>query len=726
MLNVNAAAAAVAATAAPSLDLNWWIQLILTAAIVAVALRHLLKTAASKIMIQQEPEDPTAAIGRQHASAAASSACAVCGRASTKQCSACKLVKYCSADCQSSHWNSGHKRECKGFQLLGKSNSKQSAFVQNGRKGSKALALVPDSILSNSIKVPKEVLFSYEDFLELYNWDKAGFPPCGLLNCGNSCFANVILQCLSSTKPLVAYLLEKNHRKECRRNDWCFLCELQTHIERASTSRQPFSPSNILLRLRYIGGNLGYGKQEDAHEFMRFAIDTMQSVCLDEFGGEKVLHPSTQETTLIQHIFGGHLQSQVICSKCCNVSSQCENMMELNVEIHGDATTLEECLNQFTAKEQLHGDNMYKCDGCNDYVMAWKHLMVRRAPNILTIALKRFQSGRFGKLNKKVTFPETLDLSPYMIEGSYGNDVYKLYAVVVHVDMLNASFFGHYICYTKDFHGNWYWIDDCKVSKVDLEEVLSEGAYMLLYSRISPRPSCLKMIGSSSGKEQQTVKVVQGEQSVEEKRLVECLSRAESSQSISTSGSTNSEPKDSVQMDLFSSTSVSDDAEMADSISSQSSQQDMGVFNCQDLKPEIGIASSEVMTDIQSPHSEAGTCGHGLMHSSTENPKCSEDNNIVISGKNHYDSKKEVDKVETENGFLSSNRGKIASRKLVDGTKTKPLFTPGFLGKRPSNNSMKRRGKCPSSAGEFVHQAESSVFHENIGSTEDMQKPHPD
>lgn len=74
------------------------------------------------------------------------------------------------------------------------------------------------------------------------------------------------------------------------------------------------------------------------------------------------------------------------------------------------------------------------------------------------------QSGRFGKLNKRVTFPETLDLSPYMSELQDGNDVYKLYAVIVHVDMLNASFFGHYICYIKDFHGNWYRIDDCKVT----------------------------------------------------------------------------------------------------------------------------------------------------------------------------------------------------------------------------------------------------------------------
>lgn len=73
------------------------------------------------------------------------------------------------------------------------------------------------------------------------------------------------------------------------------------------------------------------------------------------------------------------------------------------------------------------------------------------------------QSGRFGKLNKRVSFPETLDLRPYMSETGDGNDIYKLYAVIVHVDMLNASFFGHYICYIKDFRGSWYRIDDCKV-----------------------------------------------------------------------------------------------------------------------------------------------------------------------------------------------------------------------------------------------------------------------
>ncbi|CAN1184981.1 Ubiquitin carboxyl-terminal hydrolase 19 [Linum perenne] len=478
-------------------DLNWFLQFVFTLFLIAGGLLYVVKNTASRYFeVDASFESAGGTADRNRVvpvttmeSPEDSSSCDNCGKFGTRKCSRCKSVRYCSTGCQQAHWKSDHKLKCNDLSKRNLSQIRQP----NCAKRYSGIALVLDSGTSKRFKRPGKVLFPYEEFVKLYNWDKPGFPPCGLLNCGNSCFANVVLQCLTYTRPLVAYLLEKGHHRECRRNDWCFLCVLECHVERASQSSQPFSPINILSRLPNIGGNLGYGRQEDAHEFMRFAIDTMQSACLDEFGGEKAVEPAAQETTLVQHIFGGHLQSQVMCTKCSNISNQFENMMDLTVEIHGDATSLEECLDQFTAKEWLQDDNMYKCDSCNDYVKAWKRLTIRRAPNILTIALKRFQSGRFGKLNKRINFPNTLDLSPYMSKGD-GTDVYKLYAVVVHVDMLNASFFGHYICYIKDLQGDWFRFDDCKVTNVELDEVLSQGAYMLLYSRVSARPSCLRDI----------------------------------------------------------------------------------------------------------------------------------------------------------------------------------------------------------------------------------------
>ncbi|KAF9661996.1 hypothetical protein SADUNF_Sadunf18G0007300 [Salix dunnii] len=536
-----------------TVDLNWLLQFIFTVFVIGLGLLYLVKNTASKYFeVDASFEaaesnhtviDPSI-VNQAMETEEGSFRCVNCGNSGTKKCSRCKSVRYwhgnlmvlkrvesllilvtkaysevrsseldceaygacalCSQRCQEAHWKADHKLKCKDLKANSSLTVKSNFGFKPSGGGSRSfssIALVPamKTLTYTSIKV----LFPYDEFIKLYNSDKPRFSPCGLLNCGNSCFANVVLQCLTYTRPLVAYLLEKGHQTECRHDDWCFLCVFQSHVERASQSTLPFSPINILSRLTNIGGNLGYGRQEDAHEFMRFAIDTMQSVCLDEFGGEKAVEPASQETTIIQHIFGGRLQSQVICTKCNKISNQFENMMDLTVEIHGDAASLEQCLDQFTDKEWLHGENMYKCDGCNDYVKAWKRLTIQRAPNVLTIALKRFQSGRFGKLNKRVTFPETLDLSPYMSEKGDGTDVYKLYAVVVHVDMLNASFFGHYICYTKDFRGNWHRIDDCKVSSVELDEVLSQGAYMLLYSRVSVRPSCLRSIEPS--KEQESI-----------------------------------------------------------------------------------------------------------------------------------------------------------------------------------------------------------------------------
>jgi hypothetical protein len=63
---------------------------------------------------------------------------------------------------------------------------------------------------------PKKILFPYDQFVELFNWDILNVPPCGLINCGNSCFANVVLQCLNYTQPLTAYFLEGRHGESCK------------------------------------------------------------------------------------------------------------------------------------------------------------------------------------------------------------------------------------------------------------------------------------------------------------------------------------------------------------------------------------------------------------------------------------------------------------------------------------------------------------------------------
>lgn len=74
------------------------------------------------------------------------------------------------------------------------------------------------------------------------------------------------------------------------------------------------------------------------------------------------------------------------------------------------------------------------------------------------------QEGKYGKINKWITFPEMLDMIPYMTGTGDIPPLYMLYAVVVHLDSLNASFSGHYVSYVKDMEGNWFRIDDIEVN----------------------------------------------------------------------------------------------------------------------------------------------------------------------------------------------------------------------------------------------------------------------
>ncbi|EOA16034.1 hypothetical protein CARUB_v10004163mg [Capsella rubella] len=233
-------------------------------------------------------------------------------------------------------------------------------------------------------------LFPYEDFSKLYT-NKIEFQPCGLINVGNSCFANVVFQCLMFTPPLTAYFLQQLHSRACPNKEQCFTCGFEKLVLKAKEGKAPLSPNGLLSQLKSIGIFLGNGKEEDAHEFLRFVVDTMQSVCIKASKYDKPKTSKLEDTTLIGLTFGGYLRSKIKCMKCQGKSELHEKMMDLTVEIDGDISTLDDALRRFTRTEILDGENKYRCGSCKSYERAKKKLKITEPPNVLTIALKRFQ-----------------------------------------------------------------------------------------------------------------------------------------------------------------------------------------------------------------------------------------------------------------------------------------------------------------------------------------------
>jgi len=180
------------------------------------------------------------------------------------------------------------------------------------------------------------------------SWPKGLTVGSGLINTGNSCFLNSVLQCLLHTPPLLHVLLSHNKAQSCRGNpDFCMACSLRAVMEEAhGRRRHAFTPFQIANRLQLIAGHMRRGRQEDSHEFLRYAIDAIQKSCLA--GHPSKADPKIAETTWVHKIFGGKLRSRVTCSECHHNSDTFDSMLDLSVDIHG-VDSLRDALRKFTA-----------------------------------------------------------------------------------------------------------------------------------------------------------------------------------------------------------------------------------------------------------------------------------------------------------------------------------------------------------------------------------------
>ncbi|KAJ1665563.1 hypothetical protein IW140_004052 [Coemansia sp. RSA 1813] len=315
----------------------------------------------------------------------------------------------------------------------------------------------------------------------------------GLSNLGNTCFLNSVLQCLTYTPPLAEYLLTREHSSSCRAGDNCILCRFENHVARALSKREnsTIAPKSIVGRLKMIAKHMRVGRQEDAHEFLRFLIESIQRSLMH--GIDPKIDQRIQETTLMHRVFGGYLQSQVHCTHCGYDSNTFEPALDINLDIQA-GSHIAKALRSFVRPETLTRDNRYKCEKCGKLVEAIKQTTVYRLPRILTLQLKRF-SAFGGKINRYVEFPLTLDMRSYVSKSSLEREpcMYSLYAVLVHSGGTARS--GHYFCFVKSPAGVWYELNDSMVHQVSERTVLKQSAYLLFYERSASKTGTKPNVG---------------------------------------------------------------------------------------------------------------------------------------------------------------------------------------------------------------------------------------
>ncbi|KAJ1416926.1 hypothetical protein B484DRAFT_305941, partial [Ochromonadaceae sp. CCMP2298] len=365
----------------------------------------------------------------------------------------------------------------------------------------------------------------------------------GLENLGNTCFMNAALQCLLHIEPLVAFFLQGNIEQHLnlaspkKGNLALSFGQLVRDVYR-QRAHGSVTPTNLQRAVCVHAPYLMDLQQQDSQEFLRFLLDGIAEdlEAPSQVGEDPELTAAPPvarrwllarreaelqwtrymklNDSVITDMFAGQLQSTVECLTCGHRSSTYDPFLDLSVPISSDAeptppksflgslrhsvagagdskSTLEKCLEKFTAEEVLDNENMYLCEKCSTKRKSIKTLSIFKYPRVLVIHIKRFRysSARRVKLFDDVKFPTSgLNLEPFVSADlppmAPATPVYDLIGVCNHHGTLNS---GHYIAHA-DTSGagardpkKWMKFNDARVSPAQPSAVSGPTAYVLFY-----------------------------------------------------------------------------------------------------------------------------------------------------------------------------------------------------------------------------------------------------
>lgn len=327
---------------------------------------------------------------------------------------------------------------------------------------------------------------------------------CGLINLGNKCFLNSILQCLSHTLKLTDYFLSKKYmdddpeRHNKKKNEYFLIISYINLLTNLWETNQLIKPKSFVENISKFVSKYFTLEQQDSHECLMYILDYFHKALSYEI--EVQIHGEIQtpqdklmklsleswkqtyekQYSHIINLFNGLFYNKIECINCDVQEDVFEPYNCISLNIPSTTSDLQDCLSNFFVDNEII--NTWKCskcdkEGCKKSCKYWS------VPNYLIIHLKRFKNDN-SKIHSLVNFPlEDLNLTNYISPDKKdpNNYIYSLYAINYHSGNSNS---GHYWSCCKNLDNNWYLFNDGHVTKMhNLNELITKDAYILFYYR---------------------------------------------------------------------------------------------------------------------------------------------------------------------------------------------------------------------------------------------------